>query len=102
MRIDSDGQAARICATGPDDLLELANASSAILDFGVPLPPSADDMDLPVDIETCYSLEAGARYVVLDTNFTNQGGDDLPIYLTEYLNGSGQVGRGFDWRGRKQ
>ena len=41
----SDGQTAVICATGPDDLLEIANASSAILEFGVPLPPSADDRD---------------------------------------------------------
>ncbi|MEH6587117.1 MAG: carboxypeptidase regulatory-like domain-containing protein [Halioglobus sp.] len=87
----SDNQAAMICATGPDDLLELANASSAILDFGVPLPPSADDQDLPVEIETCYSLEADAHHVVLDTTFTNLGLDDVPVYMTEYLNGSGQV-----------
>lgn len=87
----SDGQAAVICATGPDDLLELANASSAIRDFGATLPASADDRDLPVEIETCYTLEPGARYVTLDTTFTNQGTDNLPIYLTEYMNGSGQV-----------
>lgn len=87
----SDGMPAKICATGPDDLLELANASSSIRGFGVELPTSADDMDLPVDIETCYSLEDGASYVVMDTNVINQGGDEFPIYLTEYLNGSGQV-----------
>jgi hypothetical protein len=87
----SDGQSALICATGPDDLLELANASSAALELGVELPPSADDTDLPVDIETCYSLEPGARYVVMDTSITNQGGNELAIFLTEYLNGSGQV-----------
>lgn len=94
VRIDSDGsdgQTAVICATGPDDLLELANASSAILEFGVPLPPSADDRDLPVEIETCYRLEAGARHVVLDTSFTNLASDDLPVYMAEYMNGSGQV-----------
>ena len=87
----SDGETAIICATGPDDLLELANASSAILEFGVPLPPSADDRDLPVEIETCYSLAADANYVVLDTTFTNLDSEDLPVYLTEYMNGSGQV-----------
>lgn len=87
----SNGEAASICATGPDDLLELANASSVISAFGVSLPPNADDTDLPVDIETCYSLAAGARYVTLDTSITNQGSDDIPTYLTEYLNGSGQV-----------
>lgn len=94
VRIDndgSDGLPAKICATGPDDLLELANASSAIRGFGVEIPTSADDMDLPVDIETCYSLEPGAHYVTLETSFTNQGSEDIPVYLTEYLNGSGQV-----------
>jgi hypothetical protein len=55
----SDGRSASICATGPDDILEIANASSVTLDLGVPLPPSADDKDLPVEIETCYSLEPG-------------------------------------------
>ncbi|MFT5483712.1 MAG: hypothetical protein ACI9GW_002370 [Halieaceae bacterium] len=94
LRIDSDGsdgEMARICVSGPDDLLELANASSAISGFGATLPASADDRDLPVDIETCYSLKAGDRYVTLDSTLTNLSSDDLPIYLTEYLNGSGQV-----------
>ena len=95
VRIDSDGSdgsPAVICATGPDDLLELANASSAISAFGVGLPASADDTDLAVDIETCYSLAAGARYITMDTSISNQGGESIPTYLTEYLNGSGQVG----------
>ncbi|MEP5566845.1 MAG: carboxypeptidase regulatory-like domain-containing protein [Halioglobus sp.] len=87
----SDGEVAEICATGPDDLLEFANASSATLEFGLPLPPSADDQDLAVEIETCYLLEAGARYITMDTSVTNLGLDEIPIYMTEYLNGSGQV-----------
>lgn len=87
----SDGESAVICATGPDDLLELANASSAIRDFGATLPASADDRDLPIEIETCYSIAPGARYVTLDTTFRNQESADLAIYLTEYMNGSGQV-----------
>ncbi|MDG2271124.1 MAG: carboxypeptidase regulatory-like domain-containing protein [Halioglobus sp.] len=87
----SDGGAAKICATGPDDLLELANASSATQMLGVALPASADDIDLPVDMETCYTLEAGAHYVVLDTAIVNQSSEDIATYLTEYMNGSGQV-----------
>ena len=87
----SDGEAARICATGPDDLMDFANPSSVLGEFGLTLPPSADDTDLPVDIETCYSLQTGDRYIVMDSNITNQGGDELPTYLTEWLNGSGQV-----------
>ncbi|MCX2980467.1 hypothetical protein EYC98_06215 [Halieaceae bacterium IMCC14734] len=94
VRIDNDGsngQPAIICATGPDDLLELANASSAIREFGVELPASADDRDLPVDIETCYSLASGDRYIEMLTTISNQTSEELPTYLTEYLNGSGQV-----------
>ena len=87
----SDGQAAVICASGPDDLLELANASSAVLEFGVPLPPSADDQDLAVEVETCYRLEPGASYITMDTSIINLGLEEIPIYMTEYLNGSGQV-----------
>jgi hypothetical protein len=87
----SDAFPAEICVSGPDDLLELANPSSAIEAFGVSLPASADDRDLPVQIETCYSLAPGERHVVIDTTFTNETSDDLPVYMTEYLNGSGQV-----------
>lgn len=87
----SNGEPAVICATGPDDLLELANASSALAGFGVPLPASADDRDLPVEIETCYRLESGAHYVVMDTRFRNLSSDPFDVYMTEYLNGSGQV-----------
>ena len=87
----SDGQPAVICATGPDDLLELANASSAISEFGVELPSSADDRDLPVEVETCYSLAPGARHIVMDTTIRNMETEDIPVYMTEYLNGSGQV-----------
>ena len=87
----SDGAAAVICVSGPDDLLELANASSAIRDFGASLPASADDRDLPVQIETCYSLAPGAHYVTLDSTFSNESAEDIAIYMAEYLNGSGQV-----------
>jgi len=86
-----DGLPAKICFTGPDDLLELANASSAIEAFGVSLPASADDRDLPINIETCYSLRPGARYIEIDTTLHNLGFEQLGVYMTEYLNGSGQV-----------
>jgi hypothetical protein len=39
----SDGQAARICATGLDDLVDLAHVSSATQLIGVTLPASAVD-----------------------------------------------------------
>ena len=51
-----DGEPAVICASGPDDLIEVLNASSQIRSLGAQFPDSADDRDLPLEIETCYSL----------------------------------------------
>ncbi len=85
------GEAAQICARGPDDLLELVNASSKIRGYGFNFPESADDRDLPLEIETCYSLAAGQLYVTMDTRITNTSSEDVPIWWVEYLNGSGEV-----------
>jgi len=87
----ADGEEAQICARGPDDLLEYSNASSKIRDFGFPFPDSADDRDLPLDIETCYSLGANQSYVTMDTRLINTTGEDVKLWWVEYLNGSGEV-----------
>ena len=81
----ANGELARICATGPDDLLELANASSVISGFGVELPASADDRDLPIDIETCYTVKPGDRYITMESRLINQDNEDLAVYMNEYL-----------------
>jgi hypothetical protein len=87
----SDGEPAVICASGPDDLLEIVNPSSQLRDQGFSFPDSADDRDLPVDIETCYSLAADEPWVKLDTTISNTSTDALSIYMVEYLSGSGEV-----------
>ncbi len=87
----ADGEQAQICARGPDDLLEYANASSKIRDFGFPYPPSADDRDLPLEIETCYSLGANDSWVTMDTRLINNSSEDVTLWWVEYLNGSGEV-----------
>ena len=87
----AEGTPASICARGPDDLLDFINASSIIRGLGFQFPDSADDRDLPVEIETCYSLAADKPYVTMDTTITNTSSEELPIFLVEYLNGSGQV-----------
>lgn len=86
-----NGEPAVICATGPDDLVEIVNASSTIRNLGADYPASADDRDLPLEIETCYSLDPEEPWVTMDTTLRNSSGDDLPIYIVEYLNGSGEV-----------
>ncbi len=80
-----------IRATGPDDLLDFVNGSSAIRDLGFMFPDSADDVDLPVTIITDYTLAPGARAVRMDTRLVNDSDSALDIYLVEYLNGSGEV-----------
>ncbi len=88
----SDGQAAIIRATGVDDLLDTLNPSSTIASFGFPLPASADDVDLPVEITTDYTLEPGRNYVRVDTRIQNiDGGSSYDIFFGEFMNGSGQV-----------
>jgi hypothetical protein len=91
-------QPAVVRATGPDDLLDFVNGSSAIrglTPFGGPLnfPPSADDVDLPVRIQTDYILEAGQPWVRIETTLINESSPpaDQDIYLVEYMNGSGEL-----------
>ncbi len=87
----SDGEPASVCASGPDDLLDFVNASSTIRALGGLYPDSADDKDLPLEIETCYSLGAQDAYVTLDTRLINTSTEVLEIWVVEYLNGSGEV-----------
>ena len=86
-----DREAAVICATGPDDLLEFVNASSAVRALPANFPVSADDTDLPLEIETCYSLNPEEPWVTIDTTLRNATDDTIAIYMTEYLAGSGEV-----------
>lgn len=87
----SNGELAVICARGPDDLLDFVNASSSIRGLGFQFPDSADDRDLPLEIETCYSLAPDAAYIAMDTTLKNTSSETLALFMVEYLNGSGQV-----------
>ena len=78
-------------ATGPDDLLDFVNGSSAIRDMGFSFPPSADDVDLPVTVQTDYTLDANQSAVTMTSTIINESSSDLKIYLAEYVNGSGEV-----------
>src|SRR5262249_1935353 len=54
-------------------------------------PPSLDADDLPVDVQTDYSLDRGADAVRIETTITNTGNAPIDTFLGDYLNGSGQV-----------
>lgn len=83
-------------AGAPDDLMDFVNGSSAIRSLsigGVPLqfPPGADDVDLPLTFKTDYTLESGSPYIRIDTQMINGTGSNVKIYLTEFINGSGEI-----------
>ncbi len=87
----TNGEPAVVRATGPDDLLDFINASSVVAMAGFTFPAAADDRDLPVEVQTDYTLAPGASAVRIDTTVTNRGAAPLDLFLGDYMNGSGQV-----------
>ncbi len=86
----TNGQPAVVRATGPDDLLDFINPSSVVQGFGFTFPAGADDTDLPVDVQTDYTLQPGKDYVKIDTTITNTSAAPVSFYFGEFVNGSGQ------------
>jgi hypothetical protein len=80
-----------IRATGVDDLLDAINASSVLEGMALPFPPGQDDTDLPITIQTDYSLAAGDSFVKVETTYVNTSGLTIPTFFGEYLNGSGEI-----------
>jgi hypothetical protein len=87
----SDGEPAVIRVTGVDDLLDFLNPSATVAGLGFPFPASADDRDLPVEIQTDYILKPGVNYVRVETTVQNIGGTQLKIFFGEFLGGSGKI-----------
>ncbi|HEV7735640.1 MAG TPA: carboxypeptidase regulatory-like domain-containing protein [Candidatus Binatia bacterium] len=87
----ADGAPAVVRATGPDDLLDFINASSVVAGAGFTFPAIADDRDLPVEVQTDYTLAPGENAIRMDTTVTNTGDAPLSIFLGETINGSGEV-----------
>ena len=87
----SDGGPAILRATGIDDLLDFVNPSSIIAGFGFNLPPSVDDVNLPVTVTTDYILEPGTNYVRVETSVQNTSAAPLDIFFGEYIGGSGEI-----------
>ena len=87
----SNGGPAILRATGVDDLLDFINPSSTVASFGLALPASADDKDIPVTVTTDYILEPGTHYVRVETSVQNTSAVSQKIFFGEYINGSGNV-----------
>ncbi len=87
----TNGGPAILRATGVDDLLDLLNPSATIASFGLLLPPTADDFDIPVTVQTDYILDPGSNAVEVETTVLNTSGASIDIFFGEFINGSGQV-----------
>ena len=87
----SNGKPAIIRVTGVDDLLDFINPSSQVAGFGLPFPAAYDDVDLPVEVTTDYTLAPNDNFVRVDTTFKNTSGTLVETFITDYLSGSGEV-----------
>jgi len=94
-----DGTPAIIRACGPDDLLDFANPSSLLRDFGLDSPgcdpPSrdcTDDNDQEIEVCTTYTLAPGEMHVRIDTELFNNEAVALKPYVGDWLNTAGEVG----------
>jgi len=81
----SDGNAAVVRATGPDDLHDIINPSTTVTDFGFPFPSDLDDKDQPVTISTDYILEPGENALRIETTVTNNDPNALDLFLGDFL-----------------
>ena len=86
-----DGTPAILRTCGPDDLLDFANPSSAIVDAGFPAPTGLDDRDLPIEACTEYTLAPGEPWVRLDTTVFNLDTQPVNLAVGDWLNGAGQL-----------
>jgi hypothetical protein len=94
-----DGTPAIIRTCGPDDLLDFANPSSLLRDFGLDSPgcdpptrDCTDDNDQAIEACTTYTLAPGDAYVRIDTEIFNNESVTLKPYVGDWLNTAGEVG----------
>jgi hypothetical protein len=87
------GGPAIVRTTGPEDLFDPIDPRVAIKQFSTSLsvPPSAIDNNIPVTVQTDYTLKCGDDFLEMNTTINNTGGSDLDLYIGDYANGSGQL-----------
>jgi hypothetical protein len=95
IEIVNDGvndEPASIRTCGPDDLLDFINPSSQISGIpGVAIPVHADDIDLPIEACTLYTLAAFESRVRMDTTVTNFGPIGFPLLVGDWINAGGEL-----------
>lgn len=87
----SDGGAAIVRTCGPDDVLDFVNPSTIIESAGLNFPAAANDHDDDVDACTEYILEPDATYLKMVTTVMNNEPADLPLFVGDFVNASGEL-----------
>jgi hypothetical protein len=93
MHDGSDGQPARLRASGVDDLFDFFDPTNAVhgLSTALDIPDSAQDKDIPVEITTDYVLGLGEDAIRIETTIKNTGSTTLNLYVGDVVNGSGEM-----------
>lgn len=94
VQILNDGQnglPAQLRTCGPDDTMDIVNASSVAGQVGAIFPLHADDVDYNVEGCTVYTLEPDETTVKLETTLFNLDGVQRGFYVGDYINGMGEL-----------
>ncbi|CAG0971669.1 hypothetical protein BURK2_01328 [Burkholderiales bacterium] len=79
----------RVC--GPDDLMDYINPSTVVSQAGGNFPAGVDDLDVPVESCTTYTLDVGKRWVRMETTIENLSSSPLGLFVGDYVNGMGEL-----------
>lgn len=97
----SDGQAAIVKSSGPDDLFDTIKGDVLVAaEPPLSVPPSAVDVNLPVDLSTQFILSPYSNSIQVATTVTNNTGAQLKYFMGDFINPGGQLepfgpGQGF-------
>ncbi|MFN2375141.1 MAG: hypothetical protein ABR538_01305 [Candidatus Binatia bacterium] len=96
----TDGNAAVISSSGPDDLFDTIKGDILVLAAGLSVPNNAVDGDLPVQISTEFTLTPYSNTIQMATKVTDTGGVLRKYYMGDFINPGGQLepfgpGQGF-------
>ncbi len=86
-----NGLPAVLRTCGVDDLIDYINPSSVVAEAGGIFPAGVDDLNVPTEACTEYTLDVGKSYVRLDTTVQNLSAANLPLFVGDYINGMGEL-----------
>jgi hypothetical protein len=78
---------------GPDDLFDAIDPDVAVMGAfpGLGVPASANDVDIPANVVSEYTLSPGDNFIKMETILENTGGSNEPWYIGDYTEAGGQI-----------